>query len=118
MRKKSLCICIFAAVLILLTSCSGTAKDNRTIDTFKTAFEDGGIVIENEDVPYYQMIGAKDGWLFYDEGHVVKIYEFEDEAALKESMEAYSFNFETNGKFALETSGSEAAIEIFNGVEK
>lgn len=68
MRKKSLCICIFAAVLILLTSCSGTAKDNRTIDTFKTAFEDGGIVIENEDVPYYQMIGAKMDGMFYDEG--------------------------------------------------
>lgn len=113
MRKY---IAIFLALILILSlaACSSGSKDDRTLETFKKAYTEAGVVLENEDVSLFEMIGAKDGILFYIDGQKVAIYEFKTEEALKDS--ALIANWPTNGRFSLETSNEEA-ITIFNGVK-
>ena len=89
--------------------------DERTLDTFKSAYKEAGIVLKNEDIPLYKLIGAKKGVIFYMYGQKVAIYEFETEKALK--GKTLISKWPSNGKFALETSNEEA-ITIFNSVAK
>lgn len=109
-------VAIFLALILILSmaACSSNSKDGRTIETFKAAYTQAGVSLENEDVPLFELIGAKGGILFYIDGEKVAIYEFETEKALKDV--ALIVNWSTNGRFALETSNAEA-ITIFNGVQ-
>jgi hypothetical protein len=112
--KKYIPILLALILLLSMAACSSGSKDERTLETFKTAYTQAGVVLENEDVPLFQMIGAKDGILFYTDGQKVAIYEFETEKALKDST--LIADWPANGRFALETSDEEA-IAIFNGVK-
>ena len=89
--------------------------DERTLETFISAYKEAGIVLKDEDVPFFQLIGAKNGIIFYIYGQKAAIYEFETENVLK--SKALISNWPSNGKFALETSHEEA-IEIFNNVAR
>ena len=117
--KKLFALLIAAGLLFSLSACAGGSEtDERTLDQFKEAIIAGGYVIEDEDTPLYELIDATNGVLFYANGEIVVIYEFADAAELKKAKKDHAEinSFETNGKFALETSVTEV-IEIFNSVE-
>ncbi len=118
MKKKFLLLGMAVMMVFALAAC-GAPKDERTLDTFKTAFEKGGIVLEMEDVPFFQMIGAEDGIIFYNKTKPVKVYQFADETALEKAVKENSIlaNMPKNGKFVLDTN-DEQATEIFNNVAK
>ena len=106
---------VMSFVLISGLPSSQAPTDERTLETFKNAYKEAGIILKNEDVPLYKLIGAKNGMIFYMYGQKVAIYEFETEKALK--GKTLISNWPSNGKFALETSNEEA-IAIFNSVAK
>ena len=112
--KKYIAVLLAFVLTLSMAACSSGSKDKRTLETFKKAYTDAGMVLENEDVPLFKMIGAKDGILFYTDGQKVAVYEFETEKALKDS--ALISGWPANGRFALETSNAEA-ITVFNGVK-
>jgi hypothetical protein len=113
--KKYIAILPAFILILSISACTSGTKDERTLETFKNAYTEAGIVLENEDVPFFGMIGAKDGIIFYMNGQKVAIYEFETEKSMKDSE--LIANWPTNGRFALESSDEEA-ITIFNGVEE
>lgn len=103
---------------LLLVGCSASGESNNvTMDSYVAEFEDAGLALE-ENKPIYSMIGAKDGVIFYNEGQVIKIYEFDSEKAIKEAEKTMPVvkEWQRNGLFLLETS-NEKAIEIFNSVK-
>lgn len=105
------------ALFFSLTACS-EKKDDITLETFKTAFKDAGVTLEKEGTPYFQLIKAKNGLIFYNETNVVKIYEYKDKATLKKAVKEYDMmsDWPQNGRFVLE-SHDEQAIEIFMRVK-
>ncbi len=108
---------LFMLCLLLVGCSSGDAKSNLTMDSFTKAFESEGLTLE-ENKPIYSMIGAKDGVIFYNDGEVVKIYEFDSEKAIKEAEKTLPVvkEWQRNGLFVLETS-NEQGITIFNNVK-
>ena len=96
---------------------SSIPEDTRTLDTFRNAYKEAGIELINEGVPFFRLIGAKDGIIFYIDGRKVAIYEFAREAEQVFQGRRLFANWPTNGRFALETS-NERAIEIFNNVSR
>ena len=113
MRKLTACILSLVFILSCLGGCSNNA-DERTLDNFKTAFTEQGLTLEGEDVPFYQLIGASDGTMFYIDKNAVKIYEYESAKKLEDAKGEFTViaEFISNGKFLLETSSPEA-ITIF-----
>lgn len=104
---------------IMLVACGGSKKDERVLGDLIQVYVDNDIEVDETSKPYFQMIGAKDGVIFYIDSSVVKIYEYESEKKLSEAQETYKDvvkDWPVNGKFLLETS-DEKAIEIFNGIE-
>jgi len=89
--------------------CAGS-KDNRNLETFVNAYEKE-FYLRDIDTPYYQMINAKDGVIFYAGGSVIKIYEFASEKALKKEIEKNSMLqntlFVQSGRFLCETNDAE-----------
>lgn len=117
MKKKI--ILLFTCLLFLIcVACSNKKNDERTLTDFTKAYQDNGVEITGEDKPYFSMIGAEDGTLFYIDQSVVKIYMYSDEDALKKAQDDYSdviTGWDTNGKFLLETN-NEQAKEIFKEI--
>lgn len=74
--------------------------------------------IDKEEKPFFDMIGAVDGVIFYIENQKVAIYEYESAKKLEEVTKdnALIKDWNSNGKFLLETD-NQKAIEIFNSVE-
>lgn len=111
---------IYLLVLsVLLVGCGSTEEDSNTImDSFIKAFESEGVKVDAEEKPMFEMIGAKDGVIFYNDENVVKIYEFEDKEAIIKAEEALPVvkDWDRNGLFVLETSDAKS-IEIFNKVK-
>ena len=75
MKTKRI-IAVFVIVSIFLTACSSKFTLEKAIEQY----EKYGVDVSEKQKPYYQMIGAKDGVMFYMGGDVVKIYEFASEA--------------------------------------
>lgn len=109
-------VLLFVTVLFL-TACGGK-ESNLTINDFKAAFEKEGIPVDLEEKPFYQMINAKDGVIFYNDEEVVKIYQFGSSKELKEAKKTYEImqDYPEKGLFVLETK-DEKSIEIFNSVK-
>ena len=112
--KKYILILLALVLALAMTACASGSEDERTLETFRNAFTEAGIVLEDEDVPFYAMIGAKDGFLFYIDGQKVAVYEFATERNLQDSV--LISDWPANGRFALETSNAKV-IGIFNEVE-
>lgn len=91
------------------------ATDERTLDDIVALYTDAGYKVDTSEKPYYDMIGAVDGVMFYIDNKPVKIYEYKNEAVLSKWKDTLdSLPAVVNGRFALETS-NEDAINIFNG---
>lgn len=107
-----LTLCLF------LVGCSASgASNNVTMDSYVVAFEEAGIISE-DDKPFYGMIGAVDGAILYSDGQVIKIYEFDSAKSVKyaEDVLPVAKEWPRKGLFLLETS-NEKAVEIFNSVK-
>ena len=113
-------------VLILLAACGSAASpaDDRTIDdffqAFETSFELGDVFGDGEptiDIPFYGMIGAIDGIMFYINGMPVSIYMYEDVATLEQVKDdvAMLSDWPSNGRFLLESRDT-YVIAFFEGV--
>jgi serine/threonine protein kinase len=96
---------------------SSEPGDERTLETFRNAYTEAGIVLENENIPLFKLIGAKNGIIFYIDGQKVAIYEYVSEKAAERAKKRIALfgDWPTNGKFALETS-NEKATAVFNSV--
>lgn len=100
-------------LVITLTLLAGCGNDSVTLDTYISAFEEQGIVVDKNEKPLFGMIGAKDGVIFYIDNEKVAIYEYEKESNLNDS----GFNFDSvNGRFGLESRNAKAK-EIFNSIK-
>lgn len=106
-------------ILITLIGCgTNNVKDTRTLEDFKSAFEEKGYELVDEGEPLYQLIGAINGTIFYVDGQVFKIYQFENtstyDKAIKDSplLEDMSIN----GLFAAESSSQEL-LTFFESIE-
>lgn len=112
-------IMYLTALCLLLVGCSSTGEESKlTMDSFIKAFESEGIEVDSKEKPLYDLIGAKDGIIFYNDGNPVNIYEFENEKAISKAEEVLPVvkDWERNGLFVLETSHTPSK-EIFKGVE-
>lgn len=100
-------------LVITLTLLAGCGNDSVTLDTYISAFEEQGIVVDKNEKPFFSIIGAKDSVIFYIDNEKVAIYEYEKESNLKDS----GFSFDSvNGRFGLESKNTKA-IEIFNSTK-
>ena len=91
-----------------------------TLDSYVKKFEDAGQTVKVEErKPYYEMVGAKDGVMFYLGNSPVKIYQYESIEALEAAKQQYAVisDMPQNGVFILD-SNSEIAKEIFNSENK
>ena len=91
---------------------------HRSLESFQLAFGAEGITTDASEKPYFEMIDAKDGIIFYNGNNVVKIYEFTSTEALKAAKEKNEFmkDWPENERFVLESSDGKA-IDIFNNVK-
>lgn len=113
--------------VFMLTACSeempvgsnaGETTSNLSMESFISAYESEGIVVDPEKKPVFGMIGAIDGVMFYNNNSPVKIYEYDSEEAMETAAENFPMlnDWDKNGLFVLETS-DDVANEIFNNVE-
>ena len=119
MKKISIAMTIILTFVIILSGCGAKEEsDNRTLDDFITAYTDKGVDVTDRDEPAYSAIGAVDGSMFYMDGQPVKIYEYKLPGALKSEQKDTELikDWDTNGKFLLETSSGEAT-DIFKSVK-
>ena len=89
------------------------------IDDVINIFKENGIEVNLEETkPYYQMVGAKDGVMFYLDNSPVKLYEYSSEKSYKEALEQYGIieNMPKKGLVILDTN-SNKAIEVFNSIK-
>ena len=94
--------------------------DEMTLDLYVKKFQDSGETIKLEErKPYYEMVGAKDGIMFYLGNSPVKIYQYESVEALEAAKQQYAalVDMTQNGVFILDTN-NETAKEIFNSESK
>ena len=94
--------------------------DEMTLDLYVKKFQDSGETIKLEErKPYYEMVGAKDGIMFYLGNAPVKIYQYESVEALEAAKQQYTIlaDMTQNGVFILDTN-NETAKEIFNSESK
>lgn len=110
---------VLLGMLLLLGACSSGANEAKyTLDEIIQAYVDNGIEVDKDKKPYYQMILAEDGVIFYMDQWPVKIYEYESVKALNEAKKKNDamedMMFKSN--IVLETK-VEKAIEIFESIE-
>lgn len=87
--KKVVAILLAAIFVLSLSACSETPS--ITIEDVTKAFQqiDGNFAFDSEEKPYFEMIGAEDGWIGYiNETQPVKVYRFADEKAYKDASES------------------------------
>lgn len=116
MSMKKIMMLLLSAAL-LLVACGGSKKDERSIDDFANAFIEQGVEVDMEEKPFFQMIGAMDGVIFYMDKDKVAIYQYDDEKTLEKAQKENELikDWPVNGRFLLE-SNNEKALEIFSGV--
>jgi thioredoxin-related protein len=105
----------FMIIIMLILSGCGEEKDDRSIKDLNDVFLKNDIRIDFNEKPYYDMIGAKDGVIFYMDNSKVAIYQYESKKDLENAKKEYDYikEWESNGKFLIETSNPEA-LKIFS----
>ena len=93
---------------------TGDLKINDVIKIFE---ENGYTITLEEQKPFFSMIGAKDGVMFYIDDSPVKIYEYSSKKSYTEAVEQFSIleNMPVKGLVVLDTNLS-SLIEIFNNI--
>lgn len=109
--RKILAMCITLLMLVtLLSGCGG----KFTLEKAIKQYQNYGVDISTQQKPYYKLIGAKDGVMFYMGGDVVKLYEFNSEAAYQKGLKILKEmkKYPKRDLVVLETN-SKAAKEVF-----
>lgn len=115
--KKFLLSVVCLSFVVLVVACSNEKSDERSLETFISAYTSAGVEVDPDEKPLFQMINAQDGVIFYKDNSPVKLYEFKSEKEMKKALEENKFtDWPTNGKFAIETKNDEV-IKIFNEVK-
>lgn len=137
MKKKFFSICLITIVMCLcLTGCgkkessksadssnttqtlSTTVKTELTIRDVLAEFENQGITVTLESKPYYTLIEANDGEMFYLDNDVVKLYEYKSIEDYNNAFEKYLSlqNMPHKGLVVLDTN-SQTALNIFENIK-
>lgn len=111
---------IFSVILVVSLICfagCGDKNSDLTIDDFISVFSENGIPVDEDNKPFYNLIGASDGITFEHENKVV-IYVYDSVKSLNKAKEDYAFTkaWPSNGRFLLETENQDV-IDIFNSVK-
>lgn len=91
--KKMLSAIVLVILCFSLSACGTSEKDNSkniTIDDVTAAIQsvDSSFAFD-ENKPFFEMIGAKDGWIGYvNDTTVVKVYQFDD-SSYKKAVDSY-----------------------------
>ena len=81
-------------------------------------FQSEGVNVELESTkPYFSMIGAKDGEMFYLNDEPVKLYIFESQQAYEKALNEFSIleNMPKKDLVIIDTNSSQA-LDIFNSL--
>lgn len=122
MKKKVFVWVGMISLCLSLAACSGNKAADITLDDITAAIQtvDSSFAWD-EEKPYFEMIGASDGWMGYiNETSPVKVYEFENEKAYKDVSETFGELMEglpKNGNFVLECN-DESVKEAFENIGK
>jgi hypothetical protein len=120
MMKKVLILAVLSATLLGACSKSEVTQTEK-IDTMKDViqlYSDKGYEVDPSEKPFYTMIGAEDGVIFYIDNEPVKIYKYYSDKKMDQAKKEIVFLSETvnKGLFALETN-NEKAKEIFKQMD-
>lgn len=118
--KKFVAVVLSIVFVLSLAACGSDAGPQITIDDVTKALqaEDANFTFDAEEKPYFDMIGAEDGWIgYFEEVNPVKVYKFADEKAYKEATENFEIleDMPKVGLFVMEST-SENALSIFKGL--
>ena len=119
-KKKIVILIVFSIFIILLASIilfKNNNYDNISMQDAISKFKESGINVNLEEKPYFSMIGAKDGEMFYLDNSPVKLYEFKDEKSYKQALKNFSTleQMPKKGLVVIDTNSSKA-LEIFNSL--
>lgn len=115
-RRITILLLVGMIAILAFSGCKKEeAKDDRTLSDIMKAYTDEGIEVDLNEKPFYAMIGATDGVIFYVDNSPVKIYEYASVSDLNKALKENEMmkDWPTKGKFILESS-EDKAIEIFN----
>lgn len=118
--KKFIALVLSVILVLSLAACGGKKAPEITLDDISNALqaEDSNFAFDSEEKPYFEMVGAEDGWIgYFDEVNPVKVYKFANEKAYKEAAENFEIlkDMPKVGLFIMESS-SESALNIFKGL--
>ncbi|MCL1949115.1 MAG: hypothetical protein FWF59_05240 [Turicibacter sp.] len=104
-------------VLLALGGCANKTRPSDfgfTLNVALRAFHEAGADINLDKRPLYELVNARDGAIFYFENDLVRIYEFENEAAYEKGVKELTIlgTFPKRELLVIETL-SDTAIEIF-----
>ena len=116
MDKKKILIIIFT-ILVASIILINKNSNNISMQDVILKFKESGINVKLEEKPYFSMIGAKDGEMFYLDNSPVKLYEFKDKKSYKQALKNFSTleNMPQKGLVVIDTNSSRA-LEIFNSL--
>lgn len=117
--RRLLTIVSVLFITMAAAGCGSKEPEVKLADVI-SAFEKEGVEVDVDEKPFYEMIGAADGVIFYmGENQVVKIYEYDSNASYKKGLEALPQmkDWPKVGNLVLETS-NEDARSIFNSLAK
>lgn len=120
---KKIFIFLFSTLIIFMfvgcgTSSSTANESKLTLDDVKNVFVEQGAELQS-DKPYFEMIGAEDGYFLYLDGNPIKIYSFESESSYNDALEEFSILADMPKKDLIVLESSyDKAIEIFNNISK
>ena len=121
MKKTILVLLVFCCVLFSFAGCGEKAPDVK-FDDIMAAIQtvDPEFAFDSEEKPYFEMIGACDGWIGYIEGSPIKVYEFENQDQYDKALETYGGLIEEwpkAGNFVLECQ-NESVVTAFENLTK
>ena len=136
MKKKVLVLflCLIAIIMCLcLTGCNKNDSNSETkssstpaqvkekdltIEDVLSEFKKQGITVDLESKPYYELIEATNGEMFYLNNEVVKLYEYESREDYNNAVEKYITlkDMPHKGLVVLDTN-SQKALDIFQSLK-
>lgn len=121
MKKKMLALFGAACLILCLAACGGNKAADIMLDDVTAAIQTVDSSFSwDEEKPYFEMIGAKDGWMGYIDGSPVKLYEYESKSQYDKAIETYGDliqNWPKAGNFVLECQ-NEAVVTAFEDLAK
>ncbi len=120
--KKILIFLFLTLIILMLAGCGNnsntTNESTLTLNDAKDIFVQQGAELQS-DKPYFEMIGAEDGYILYLDDNPIKIYSFESESSYNDALEEFPMLQDMPKKDLIVLESSyDKAIEIFNNISK